>query len=215
MTDNPHEELVFRAFKQRVAPAALALGIVALVAVMYGTRQLHPLIGSVPSRFLGLLLVLGLVDYLSGFGSGWLSRRLAAKLRRADERFSTAGGRLVGLALASRTVALSRLVETDDDVGFLFADADGLRFRGDRTRFDLPWSRVTGTGLAPNWWLLGLASRVRVTHTADEPESTIFLDIRDRPLRTLCEADNRRLARRLVALRLESRRLAHGGFALD
>ncbi|MBI5830900.1 MAG: hypothetical protein HZB16_01140 [Armatimonadetes bacterium] len=139
------------------------------------------------------------LNYLMLFGNGWLRRSLAQRLEALGEPADHRRARFVGLSYPCHNTSLGRrLVETDDDVGFLTIVPEGLIFHGDGINFTVPAAAIAGvrlvrTAYAP--W-----ARVEVTIADGEPFDEITLDSRNHAHHGACRRDNHLLAATLVRL---------------
>ena len=144
-------------------------------------------------------------NYLMLFGNGWLRRALARRLQALGEPADHQRARFVGLSYPCHNLTLARrMLETDDDVGFLTLVPEGLIFHGDGISFTVPAAaieqvRLVRTAYAP--W-----ARVEVTIADGEPFDRITLDSRDHSLHSACRRDNKVLAATLQSLARQAQR---------
>jgi hypothetical protein len=198
-------ERAFSAYKRRYLPVvfcATAFGtwFAAAVALLSGPVLAVPV-------FIALELLL--IDRLLMVGNGWLRERVAERLGRFGERVNPVVDRFVGLAHPCHLKNSSRrVVETDDDVGYLRVDSEGLHYLGDAVSFDIPPGAIAEVRLSRSFYAPW--NRVEVTTTEGEPFDSVIFDSRHYSSHTRCREDNAalyRLLRDLTARRPPVHRL--------
>ncbi len=186
---------VFRRYKSLFLPVVAGVVLVSTMAACAAAAAVGGGLGA--ALFLAYLLLI--FDRGVLIGNGWLRRHLRDRLQRLGELCDEAGTRFVGLAHECLAADLRRrLVETDDDVGFLQVTWQGLRYRGDGFSFDLPADRIAGVSLT--WSPLAPWRRVMVRTVDGEPFDTFILDSRGHGSHAACRADNHALYRELRQL---------------
>lgn len=190
---------VFKQYTRRFAPMVGAIVVVMTVVANLLAYQL----GGLASLALLLGYLYFLFDRMVLFGNGWLRNAVERKLRSLGELIRPEQYRFVGLAHPCHVgTAKRRLIETDDDVGFLRVDWTGIHYRGDSMSFDIPAERVLEVnrvrGLYAPW------ARIEVVIDGGEPFDRIILDSRNHGSHAACRRDNAQLFKDLRALQLLS-----------
>lgn len=194
---------VFQSYQRRFVPVAALITLVTTWLVTSAAVAQGGLAGLVLfAAFLWLVC-----DRLVLFGNRWLRRTVRGKVEALGELRASERAWFVGLAHPCHQATLRRrLIETDDDVGFLTIDWSGLHYRGDALHFDLPASdivavRMVHSAFAP--W-----GRVELTTRAGEPFDALILSSRDFGSHAACRLETRRLYERLKGLCLLDRPLS-------
>lgn len=186
---------MFPTYRRWVMPAlALAAGLLTLVTglVLLGV-----------GRMLGLALLpavmVVLADRLVLCGNGWLRRRVAERLRQLGEQVDTGRDRFVGLAHPCHLQTWSRrVIETDDDVGFLEVTPEGLTYHGDGLEFSVAREQFVGVRRVQSWFAPW--RRVELEIADGEPFDTVIFDSRQFASHAQCRVDNQRLYESLATL---------------
>jgi len=185
---------VFPVYRRWVAPLLIAT-LIASMEVLARLCDRLPLLA--PALLLGYLWFT--INYLMLFGNGWLRRRLASRLQALGEPADHSQARFVGLSYPCHNGTFARrLVESDDDVGFLTIVAEGLIFHGDGIHFTVPAAAIAEVRLVRT--IYAPWPRVELTIADGEPFDKITLDSRDHAHHGRCRRDNRVLAATLARM---------------
>lgn len=183
-------------FPPLVALAAVGLTFGAMAVGGALTALLGPIIGIAGAVFVGWLMW----ERAILIGNGWLRREVAQRLRQFGERVDTGRDRFVGLAHPCYLDDSRRLVETDDDVGFLTVRPDGFTYRGDGLSFDVPASNIDNVRMVRHGDAMAYWKRIEVTLRDGEPFDCLIFDSRNKAAHNACRADNLRLFQELHRL---------------
>jgi len=199
---------VFGQYQRRYVWPLAGLALVCSAAVGFGLLALF-------GPLLGLALFLAFswaaLDRLLLVGNGWLRRGVAQRLDEVGEPVETED-LFVGLAHPCHFGTLRRrLIETDDDVGFLRLSPLGLYYHGDAVAFEVPAEAITEVRLVYGWGHLVPWARVEVVIEGGEPYDSVVFDSRRFTSHALCRQDNRRLYQRLRELMTAADRRARLG----
>ncbi len=188
---------VFKQYQRRFIPlvgllVAAATYVVLNAALGYG----WPLGALLFGGYLAVVFDRGIL-----FGNGWLRRALRRRLRELGEWVDRGTDRFVGLAHPCRVGDLGRrLVESDDDVGFLTVSHRGVHYRGDALSFDIAAEAIEEVRLTR--CLIAPWGRVEVVIRDGEPFDRLIFDSRQYASHALCRCDNLRLHDQLRGLRM-------------
>ncbi len=220
----PASNRVFDDYKRKVMPAMVGVAVLGLPLAMALSAWLIPLLGPVAPGLAVVAYFWWFFERGILFGNQRLRQRVAGKLLGFGRRVEQAGDRFVGLAWPCHfETAERRLVETDDDVGFLRVTPAGIEFFGDGIEFTVAADQIAAVRLKRHGQAMAFWNRVEVDIRDGEPMETVVFDSRDKPGHTACRRDNQRLYRELRALvgpdveqvRLEARALEEEFERLD
>ncbi len=178
--------------KSTLAGCLLVVPVAAAVTALFG-----PAAGG-PTALLAWLLWLFERGILAG--NQELRGAVAAKLRALGHRVDTGADRFVGLAWPCYYGTARRQVETDDDVGFLTVDRDGLTYLGDGIDFHIAADNILAVRVRRHAATLFLSNRVEVDTADGEPQETVVFDSRNRVWHSGCNRDNLALFRQVLAV---------------
>lgn len=199
-------ERVFPLYKRRCVPLVAALSILATWASAGLGLLAYLALGPIVGVAVGVAALAMAFDRLMLTGNGWLRRRLARRLRALGEPAETGRDRFVGLAHPCHLDSYDRrMIETDDDVGFLTIAWDGIHFHGDGLEFVIPRGDILDVRLVRSFhapW-----ARVEVSIAGGEPFDALIFDSREHNSHRACRRDTRRLYHELLALLEPSRRV--------
>lgn len=199
MPDNPRR--LFDQYKRTAVwgvSMTIGVGVVLILSLAAALGAALGPLASIAALAGGIWLM---VEYAVLYGNQGLRRRVAEKLRGYGRHVDTGDDRFVGLAYPCHfDTAGRRLVETDDDVGFLRLGPDGFSFLGDGVEFEVPADDIADVRLVQHLQALAVWQRVEVDIRSGEPMETIVLDSRDHARHGACRADNRRLYQALRAM---------------
>ncbi|HAZ62572.1 MAG TPA: hypothetical protein DCZ72_03030 [Armatimonadetes bacterium] len=133
-------------------------------------------------------------------GNRDLRREVAAKLTGLGHLVETGHDEFVGLAYPCFFEHSRRLVETDDDVGFLSIDPQGLVFVGDGDEFAIPAADITDVYVTRDSASAGLSARIYVEIASGEPQETVVFDSRGHDSHLACNRANHTIAQRIRAI---------------
>ncbi len=196
---------VFHRYQRRFIPAAALLTLIATWLVTGAAVTQGGWLG------LGVfLLYLWLVcDRMVLFGNGWLRRQVHHKVVSLGEIRPDEQAWFVGLAHPCHTGTLKRrMLETDDDVGFLTVNWSGLQFRGDANHFDLPAAEIVDVRLVRS--AFAPWGRIELMTRDGEPYESLILSSRDYSSHAACRIETLHLYEKLRGLVLLNRGLPLG-----
>lgn len=178
-----------------VLQAVVAWWLMAVVAAV-GWQLLGPL-----GPILALVLWIAWIrDRAVLIGNRDLRGEVAAKLTSLGHLVETGHDEFVGLAYPCFFEHSRRLVETDDDVGFLSIEPQGLVFLGDGDEFAIPAEDITDVYVTRDSASAGLSTRVYVEIASGEPQETVVFDSRGHDSHLACNRANHALAARIRAI---------------
>lgn len=188
---------IFHRYQRRFVPIAALLTLVATWLVTSAALAQGGLLGL---AMFGLYVWL-VCDRMVLFGNRWLRRKVLDKVVGLGELRGDEQAWFVGLAHPCHTSNLRRrVIETDDDVGFLTVDWSGLHFRGDANHFDLPASEITEVRLVRS--AFAPWGRIELVTRDGEPYESLILCSRDYGSHTACRVETAALYDRLRGLAL-------------
>ncbi|MCC7491265.1 MAG: hypothetical protein IT204_02910 [Fimbriimonadaceae bacterium] len=198
-------ERAFCEYKARFMPLVGALVFAGTLVTALASMALPGVFGlALIAAYLALVF-----DRLILFGNGWLRRRVAAKLQALGEIGDDSQLTFVGLAHPVYAGQVPRrLVETDDDVGFLRVTSQGLTYRGDALSFEIPAGELTAVR-----WVRSIYApwrRIELQTRDGEPFDSLILDCRNHGSHAACRAANRRLYQQLRHLLAQQQASAAG-----
>lgn len=186
---------IFHRYQRRFIPLA---ALITLIATWLVTSAALIQGGWVGVAMFGLFLWL-VCDRMVLFGNRWLRRKVRDKVVGLGEMREAEGAWFVGLAHPCHTTTLRRRVlETDDDVGFLSFDWSGLHFRGDVNHFDLPASEIADVKLVRSTFAPW--GRIEIVTTHGEPYDSLILSSRDYGSHAACCTETIHLYEKLRGL---------------
>ncbi|MCC7495543.1 MAG: hypothetical protein IT204_24550 [Fimbriimonadaceae bacterium] len=191
----------FDEYRQGVVQLALEAVVAALLAAL-PAAALGGLIAGAPGAAAGFVAgyVWGSLEFGVLAGNRRLRQAVVAKLQGYGRAVETGDDRFVGLAYPAFFQTNRRQVETDDDVGFLTVDAEGLTFLGDGIEFRIPAVQIAAVRVRRDPHSFFLSRRVEVTTRDGEPQEVVLFDSRDRWPHSACNLDNQRLYREIQRL---------------
>ncbi len=191
----------FEIYRRR---ALRIVGAESLVGAVLATLAMVPLGWLLPAGLLmpAWLVLFALWQLEVGLlaGNRRLRHDVAERLRGFGHLVDTGADRFVGLAYPCYFGHERRLVESDDDVGFLSVEPAGLVYCGDGDEFTIAADNIASVRLLRDPGTLFLLNRVVVETRDGEPHDRLIFDSRHHRLHSVCNRDNLRLAAAIRAI---------------
>ena len=183
---------IFHRYQRRFVPLAALFTLVGTWFVLTAALVTGGWFGTaLVASFLWLVC-----DRMVLFGNGWLQRKVRDKVVALGELRSADQAYFVGLAHPCHADNLKRrMIETDDDIGYLTISWSGLQFRGDANSFDLPACDIVDVRLVRS--LFAPWGRIEIRTCDGEPYESIILSSRGFGSHTACRVETANLYERL------------------